>query len=209
MTLAVGVSMAGSVETGELGGDGDGGSEKLALQWISADTAAKLLVDETLRILWANPVALDWLRIGDCFKLMSGQLWMSHSQPQMQELIRRAEEADQGFCAPVEGAEAHVIICAKRLANAKGERCFGVTARRTDRPSDSPLFGVSEIFRVTPREMAVLRLLLAGRTAQEIANGQRISIETVRTHIRRIYTKLEVNSREGLFTRLRPFLIET
>jgi DNA-directed RNA polymerase specialized sigma24 family protein len=49
---------------------------------------------------------------------------------------------------------------------------------------------------------------VAGKTAQDAAREQGTSVDTVRTHIRRLYAKLDVNSREGLFTRLRPFLIQ-
>lgn len=48
--------------------------------------------------------------------------------------------------------------------------------------------------RLTDRESDVLRLLLDGRTADEIAAAQSVSISTVRGHIRLILQKLGVNS---------------
>lgn len=47
---------------------------------------------------------------------------------------------------------------------------------------------------LTARENAVLRLLLDGRTAGDIAAAQTVSISTVRGHIRLVLQKLGVNS---------------
>jgi DNA-binding NarL/FixJ family response regulator len=54
---------------------------------------------------------------------------------------------------------------------------------------------------LTPREADVLELLQAGRSNAEIAEALHVSIETVRTHARRIYRKLGVRSRRELHAR--------
>ncbi len=48
--------------------------------------------------------------------------------------------------------------------------------------------------RLTPRESDILRALMQGMSAEEIASDSFISLTTVRTHIRSILVKLEVNS---------------
>lgn len=48
---------------------------------------------------------------------------------------------------------------------------------------------------VSPREEEVLRLLAQGFRYKEIAENLGITVETVRTHLRRIYEKLHVTSR--------------
>lgn len=48
---------------------------------------------------------------------------------------------------------------------------------------------------LTEREREILDLLTEGYRYKEIANKIHISIETVRTHIRNIYEKLQVNTR--------------
>ena len=48
---------------------------------------------------------------------------------------------------------------------------------------------------LTDREMEVLRLLNTGLTGPEIARELYVSINTVKTHTRRIYDKLEVHRR--------------
>jgi len=54
---------------------------------------------------------------------------------------------------------------------------------------------------LTPREADVLELLQAGRSNAEIAATLHVGIETVRTHARRIYRKLGVNTRRELRAR--------
>lgn len=51
---------------------------------------------------------------------------------------------------------------------------------------------------LTPREADVLELLQGGRSNAEIAEALHVSVETVRTHVRRIYRKLGVRSRREL-----------
>lgn len=51
-----------------------------------------------------------------------------------------------------------------------------------------------KVGKLTPREQEVLHILATGRSYQEIAEALFISVETVRTHIRNIYRKLQVHS---------------
>jgi LuxR family maltose regulon positive regulatory protein len=67
--------------------------------------------------------------------------------------------------------------------------------------------GIAEAFGLTSAELRVLKSLSAGETAQETAGDLKVSVDTVRTHIRRVYQKVGVNSREALFTRVRPFMV--
>ena len=48
---------------------------------------------------------------------------------------------------------------------------------------------------LTERETEIMRLLSRGGTYSEIGQNLEISIETVKTHVRRIYSKLKVNNK--------------
>lgn len=52
--------------------------------------------------------------------------------------------------------------------------------------------------RLTSREQEVLFLLARGMSRQRIARTLSVSPETVKTHVHRIYAKLEVHSRDEL-----------
>jgi DNA-binding CsgD family transcriptional regulator len=51
---------------------------------------------------------------------------------------------------------------------------------------------------LTAIQLEVLRLLLAGKNRQQIADALGTSVNTVKTHIKRIYKKLEVHNRTDL-----------
>lgn len=52
-------------------------------------------------------------------------------------------------------------------------------------------------------EYRVMKLIWEGKKNQEIADGAFLSINTVKTHINNIYSKLDVNSKPLVITRLR------
>jgi DNA-binding NarL/FixJ family response regulator len=60
----------------------------------------------------------------------------------------------------------------------------------------------AELETLSQRESQVLEMLSTGRHYKEIATQLDISIDTVRTHIRRIYGKLHVNSRTEAVAKL-------
>lgn len=53
----------------------------------------------------------------------------------------------------------------------------------------------AEVAKLSPREYELVALLAQGLAYKQIADALEIGEETVRTHIRRIYKKLQVNSR--------------
>jgi DNA-binding CsgD family transcriptional regulator len=60
---------------------------------------------------------------------------------------------------------------------------------------------------LTPREREILDLLMRARRAKQIASLMGIAAETVRTHVRNIYNKLNVSSRAELMLRVNPQLM--
>lgn len=62
----------------------------------------------------------------------------------------------------------------------------------------------SELSRLSLREQELLRILSLGYRYKEIADQLNISIETVRTHIRNIYEKLQVQSRTEAINKVFP-----
>lgn len=61
------------------------------------------------------------------------------------------------------------------------------------------------IFGLTPAEDRLLKILMGGANAEDIADILGISIETVRTHLKRSYAKIGVANREQLFATMAAF----
>ena len=99
---------------------------------------------------------------------------------------------------------------ARRLETAVGdvgqalsrlERLLGFSGQTSPPPASAtqPRASVA-LTRLSLREREVLRQVLRGRTTEESADNLGISVHTVRNHIKGIYRKLDVHSREGLFS---------
>jgi DNA-binding NarL/FixJ family response regulator len=88
--------------------------------------------------------------------------------------------------------EARDIINAIHLAS-RGLRVLPAATPAEDSPSGPEL--------LTPREADVLDQIQTGRSNAEIAQTLHVSVETVRTHARRIYRKLGVKTRRELRAR--------
>jgi DNA-binding NarL/FixJ family response regulator len=90
------------------------------------------------------------------------------------------------------GSEARDVLHAIHLAS----RGLHVLPSIQDAPARAP--GPDAL---TPREAEVMELLQTGKTNAEIANDLHVSVETIRSHARRIYRKLGVKTRRELLAR--------
>jgi DNA-binding NarL/FixJ family response regulator len=113
------------------------------------------------------------------------------------------EDTDQIFKALAAGATGYLL---KRLPPAKllqaiqevqegGSPMSSSIARKVVASFQSAPPDSKQHLGLSPREEAVLNLLANGLTYKQIADELNISIDTVRTYLRRIYEKLHVQSR--------------
>ena len=64
-----------------------------------------------------------------------------------------------------------------------------------------------EILQITSREYEVLQLIVKGFSNQQIADALHISLSTVKTHISRIFSKMDVQRRTQLARKARELQI--
>ena len=152
------------------------------------------VLDTTGNVRWINPAAKRML--GD----IRGRHYTSVVSP---EDSRRAGElfaqkvigASQATEAPavlVSSAGARVPVELSSVPLLNGERVvgvFGLIEERTGGSSTAPPP------HLTPRQVEVLHLLEQGHSTKQIAAELHLTTETVRTHIRRLFRALGVNSR--------------
>ncbi len=68
---------------------------------------------------------------------------------------------------------------------------------RCGMPHETSKFSQSN-YHLSPRQQEILSLVSRGLTNKEIANAAYLSVNTVKTHLRRIYQELGVNSRREI-----------
>lgn len=71
-----------------------------------------------------------------------------------------------------------------------------------EQPGD-PYEALGVEFQLSQRELEVLRLLAEGRSAKYVSEELVISFNTARSHIRHIYEKLDVHSKQELISLMR------
>jgi DNA-binding NarL/FixJ family response regulator len=86
--------------------------------------------------------------------------------------------------------------------------CLGVWVgarlfRRTPEAAFEPNTRVQKTLGISARELEVLELLAAGRSNKEIATRLDVSPNTVKTHVAKLYDKLEVRRRTEAILRAR------
>lgn len=72
-----------------------------------------------------------------------------------------------------------------------------LAAAATERPSTTEGAASATDAGLSDRELEVLRLLATDLTGPEIARRMYVSVNTLRTHTKHIFTKLEVNTRRA------------
>jgi len=80
-----------------------------------------------------------------------------------------------------------------------GARLF----RRTPATPFEPNTQVQATLRISGRELEVLELLAAGRSNKEIAQQLNVSPNTIKTHVAKLFEKLEVKRRTEAILRAR------
>jgi DNA-binding NarL/FixJ family response regulator len=161
--------------------------------------------ETALRELTANPVEIGLFDINlpgmngiDCIQ----RLKMLH--PKMQMMVLTVyDNADTIFNALAAGATSYLlkstppdkVVEAIREVMDGGSPISSQIARKVIEAFASKGKGNQYFQELSKREQEILEQLRKGFRYKEIADQLFLSIDTVRTHIRNIYEKLQVNSR--------------
>lgn len=175
--------------------------------WAERDDRARLVIGDDLGIRWRNRAATRFIEESRLFNLFRDRLaprdgrW---AQP-FQQFVRSSGAEVSAFCLPCPSNE-RVLCTALSLGDDANGRTTGLTMRYA--AGAAPLHGaaVQSAFHLTLSERRVVEMMFAGRTAEEVGLALGVAIGTIRVHIRHIYEKLSVGSREAMFHRLAPFL---
>ena len=108
------------------------------------------------------------------------------------------------LCLKAQDGDGHLLFRAQELTRDYGPQCFGIRFHRSGSEFRARYVDLDIAFNLTRSEHRVLLQLADGRSAEEAARNLGVATETARSHIRQIYAKLNVSSREELFSRIRP-----
>lgn len=166
------------------------------------DQTARLVVGRRHEVLAVNPPARRLIDDSPHLSLRDGVLAAGDrgAAAQMSSLSREA--ASRGSAVTLFGP---ILARAERLGE-DGESPLALTLRKVSDGVSLECADLEPVFGVTRSEQQALLLLLQGLSSQDIAAQLNKSILTIRTHIKRVYAKLGVKTREQLFAYLMPYI---
>lgn len=166
-----------------------------------------LMVTRDLTLVWANEPAGLLLEEREDLQLNGDSLSLGEARQTeaLRVFLAQLDEKPSGFVHRRRTAESYFILRAERL-NLDGQPPVIVLCIQSSTALNRYVwadFGI--VFGLTPSEVVVIKQLVSGNGADQIARALTVSVETIRTHIKRIYAKIGVSKREQLFQAVLPF----
>lgn len=217
--MGEGVLKFSTRQDGEEPGFGSGVSTDLGLalalplllaEWLSASSNPRLICDAQGRVLWHCPNLARWLEGGGAIKLERDCLTLvdKRAQAALTEFLLDPCRPDTAIGFEDGGAGNRSVLQCRRLQVPRCPAAFGLRILSGSRGIEGDFRHFEEDFGLTRQEAAICRLLLHGQTVQDIVESEGRSPDTVRFHVRNVYQKIGVSSREALFAALLPYLFD-
>lgn len=183
------------------------GRGKLTPQWIQASlfdlAAARLLIGPSGILLWASTHAEELIARTGCFRVEHDRLtgMTRRIQAKLELLLSDAGDATVEDLFEAEDGEPPVLFVAARTTPGPKLGTVALVLREVGRESIQ-MPDLSRLFGLTHMENQIVGLLLNGLSVAEIAKRQGNSELTVRTHLKRSYSKMNIRTKEQLFAKL-------
>lgn len=173
--------------------------------WVNNDPRVRMLLSRSGRIHWVNDAAYRMLRDGGGGFRATNDILIADNEKTAVVLGRILADAPMdaalfGITSP--DADRQWLLWAQQLIPGD-EASIGFAAHRIADPVSYEV--MLHLHHLTPCETQIVTMMLAGVETGRIAQRQDISIETLRTHIKHAYRKLDVKSRGELFAKAVDF----
>jgi DNA-binding CsgD family transcriptional regulator len=185
---------------------------KLALcAWSQKSPDARMILGAKREIVWANDAAELFFPTQDALSVKDAKLCVAHNSnaQKFEKAMTESPSLQARFaCLDCEDGRRHVLMCVENIV-VDNISYMALTVRLAAPLDCSPArlaTLLTPAFRLTEMECRLVSCLFQGLTAEETAKLMKVSIETTRSHIRNLYGKLSVSSREAMFARLLPYV---
>ncbi len=177
-------------------------------EWGATYSVPTILVLQDLTVLWNNGAALLAEANGD-FSLSVGVLSLEDktATAELKNFVRTLTTRTKAWVYRRGSSTPPLVVGGETIAplgQLPGAALMFYAVGGTDRyvwPD------IGEVFGLTKAEVRIVKRLIAGERADDIAVDTNATLETIRTHIRRAYGKLGVGTREQLFATIAPFRV--
>lgn len=176
--------------------------------WLSTGQHARIIFDANLHIIWANT---QFLASVDDYGFLSVdrgsfRFIRKKDHSKLEEMIADRKIQDGFFIGAEMESVQKFAIQIQRISCDQAVDYFGIRIARYENYLSSNFRNFQGVYNFTNTENEICHLLLSGKNVWEISEEKRKSQDTIRFHIRNIYTKMNISSREEFFANLRHFL---
>lgn len=183
------------------------GASDAVAEWAGADPARRYIVTKDLCVVWASESAHRFLddatvlhRAGSAIRLTD------HAQQSaLADLVTHADDTFSTWHLSRAGSQEQLLFVARRIS--PGSDLVGLRIQDTSIGFQPQWANFAPAFSLTPAENRVALLLLDGNSVERTAGLLGLGEATIRTHVKRLYLKLEVTSKEEMFRRMAGFRI--
>jgi DNA-binding CsgD family transcriptional regulator len=166
-----------------------------------------VLLDARGRVLDANSLAVRVLEAGDGMALRSGRLAFADAalDLRLSRMIAQCGGGAAGGNAAIAarvsrsgGASYRVVVTPVPRDADECDVAFVALIYAPDELREISAAVLRELYGLTPAQAQVARSLFSGRSVEESAAALNLSLNTVRTHLKQIFTRCEVQSQAEL-----------
>jgi DNA-binding CsgD family transcriptional regulator len=177
------------------------GVRSVALSIFDQLSVGVVLLDHSARVLFANAAAQSLSEEGGALRLNAGVRGLSSEHARrLGDLVRSVLTGTpvRTMSLPSSGSGRLLMILASRVWGADMDRSdipnLGAAAAMLlicdpNRPAQIPAAWMMEAYRLTLAEVRVALAVASGATICDSARQLKISVNTVKTHLRRVYEK--------------------
>jgi DNA-binding CsgD family transcriptional regulator len=176
------------------------------------DHGAKLVLDENRRVIWASAGATLLASGQSCISVANGLFGgrTRYSDLLLRDLCASAQDSGdrivEMLIAP-ESSQAPELFVRAESHPVSGERFILLTVRNLARDLEG-LPDLGRLYGLTRTEQQVTRMMIQGQSVTEIGSRLNKSVLTVRTHVKRVYSKLDVRTKEQLFSTVMKLMVD-
>mgnify|MGYP000875183936 CR=1 FL=1 len=175
--------------------------------WRAAHRLPRFIADLDGRLIWGSAAFLRSVAVGDMIGLDKQRL--TFPDPAMSAsflaFVNGLGPDPAVWLARAPETDAHVLFRCVLVEPANCPSGIACTVYDNRDPDLVVWADFASQFRLTPSEARISRRLMAGVTLVRAATHLGITTGTAKSHLRRIYAKLAVSSREEFYGRLLPF----
>ena len=180
--------------------------KSVALDWLGVDLRPRMIVGSDRTIYWINDRAHFVLEHVPTVHVFQKRLCFRIAADEMlfENFLDGLDDQLGTMAVPFDGKASHLLFRGRSLSKTRAV-CLDISL---DHAGYTPaLADFAKVFGLTSTEAKTAVELFKGQSVSDVANLHKVSVGTVRTHVRQIYCKLGTGNREQFFRRLQPFLI--